>query len=114
MEIKKERLEEIVKEELEAFYEGEVPVEEGAGDMFSRTINALTKGAQKMAGTYTPKDPDLEAEKKAEKKEQRRQEQIEALVADLKSRSKDLTAKEFARQVTLLRRALKLKDKSEV
>jgi hypothetical protein len=111
MNIKKERLEEIVKEELEAFYEGEVPVEEGVGDMLSRTMKALTKGAQKVAGTYTPKDPDLEAEEQAKKEKQRKQEQIAALVADLKGRSKGLTPKEFTRQMAFLRKAL---DKPEI
>ena len=60
MDIKKERLEEIVKEELEAFYEGEVPMEEGAGSKIADVIAKLT-------GKYTPKDPGLEAEEKAEK-----------------------------------------------
>ena len=104
MEIKKERLEEIVKEELEAFYEGEVPMEEGAGSKIADVIAKLT-------GKYTPKDPGLEAEEQAEKEKQRKQEQIAALVADLKGRSKGLTPKEFTRQMAFLRKAL---DKSEV
>ena len=104
MDIKKERLEEIVKEELEAFYEGEVPMEEGAGSKIADVIAKLT-------GKYTPKDPDLEAEEQAEKAKQRKQEQIAALVADLKGRSKGLTPKEFTRQMAFLRKAL---DKSEV
>ena len=63
MDIKKERLEEIVKEELEAFYEGEVPMEEGAGSKIADVIAKLT-------GKYTPKDPGLEAEEAEEKEKQ--------------------------------------------
>tara|TARA_Y100001973_G_C5193240_1_gene332382 strand:+ start:819 stop:1193 length:375 start_codon:yes stop_codon:yes gene_type:complete len=44
MEIKKERLEEIVKEELEAFYEGEVPVEEGVGSKIADVVKVMLRG----------------------------------------------------------------------
>ena len=108
MDIKKERLEEIVKEELEAFYEGEVPMEEGAGSKIADVIAKLT-------GKYTPKDPDLEAEEKAEKKKQKSKETQVALAMDLRNRPVDFSKMSKMQKKVYLRNLAKLKsEQSEV
>ena len=115
MDIKKERLEEIVKEELEAFYEGEVPVEEGAGDKLSAVMRALTKGAKQVAGKYTPKDPDLEAEEKAEKEKQKSKEAQIGLAMDIRNRPVDFSKMNKIQKKAYLSNLAKLKsEQSEV
>ena len=108
MEIKKERLEEIVKEELEAFYEGEVPMEEGAGSKIADVIAKLT-------GKYTPKDPGLEAEKAEKEAEERRKQAQVALAMDLRNRPVDFSKMSKMQKKVYLRNLAKLKsEQSEV
>ena len=108
MEIKKERLEEIVKEELEAFYEGEVPVEEGVGSKIANVISVMLKG-------QNPKDPDLEAEKAKKEAEQRSKQAQVALAMDLRKRPSDFSKMSKTQKKVYLRNLAKLAaKKSEV
>tara|TARA_R110002020_G_C16128711_1_gene760950 strand:+ start:608 stop:955 length:348 start_codon:yes stop_codon:yes gene_type:complete len=115
MDIKKERLEEIVKEELESFYEGEVPMEEGPGDKLSAVMKALTKGAKQVAGKYTPKDPGLEAEKEEAAAEQRRKLAQVGLAMDIRNRPVDFSKMSKIQKKAYLSNLAKLKsEQSEV
>ncbi len=108
MDIKKERLEEIVKEELEAFYEGEVPMEEGAGSKIADVIAKLT-------GKYTPKDPGLEAEKAEKEAEQRRKLTQVGLAMDIRNRPVDFSKMNKMQKKAYLSNLAKLKsEQSEV
>ena len=108
MDIKKERLEEIVKEELEAFYEGEVPMEEGAGSKIADVIAKLT-------GKYTPKDPGLEAEKEKEAAEERRKQAQIGLAMDIRNRPVDFSKMNKMQKKAYLSNLAKLKsEQSEV
>ena len=101
MDIKKERLEEIVKEELEAFYEGEVPMEEGPGDKIKEIVNFFTKGR-------TVTDPEEEA------KQRSKQAQV-ALAMDLRKRPSDFSKMSKTQKKVYLRNLAKLAaTKSEV
>ena len=108
MDIKKERLEEIVKEELESFYEGEVPVEEGVGSKIANVISVMLKG-------QNPKDPGLEAEEQAEKEKQRSKEAQVGLAMDLRKRPSDFSKMSKTQKKVYLRNLAKLAaKKSEV
>ena len=108
MEIKKERLEEIVKEELEAFYEGEVPVEEGVGSKIANVISVMLKG-------QNPKDPGLEAEKAEKEAEERRKQAQVGLAMDIRNRPVDFSKMSKMQKKVYLRNLAKLKsEQSEV
>ena len=108
MDIKKERLEEIVKEELEAFYEGEVPVEEGVGSRIANVISVMLKG-------QNPKDPDLEAEKAEEEAERKSKQAQIGLAMDIRNRPVDFSKMSKMQKKVYLRNLAKLAaKKSEV
>ena len=101
MDIKKERLEEIVKEELEAFYEGEVPMEEGAGDKIKEIVSFFTKGR-------TVTDPE-------EKEKQRRKQAQIGLAMDIRNRPVDFSKMNKIQKKAYLSNLAKLKsEQSEV
>ena len=101
MDIKKERLEEIVKEELEAFYEGEVPMEEGAGDKIKEIVSFFTKGR-------TVTDPE---EKERIRKQQKSMEAQVGLATDIRKRPVDFSKMSKKQKKEYVRNLVKLKSK---